>query len=303
MLGLAYSNIEADKHMSWFQKLIPSRIRTEAKTRSQNIPEGLWSNCASCQAILYASELERSFYVCPRCQAHQRLPARKRLQQFFDEAGVEEIKIEEYQADKLKFKDSKKYRDRIAAAQKKTGEFDAMVAMQGTILGLPVVATAFEFSFIGGSMGSAVGNLFAKAGTIALEKKRPLICFSASGGARMQEAVISLMQMAKTSAVIAHLGREGLPFVSVMTDPTYGGVTASLAMLGDINIAEPKASIGFTGPRVIEQTVREKLPDDFQKSDFLLEHGMVDMIVDRREMRQTIARLLENFLHYRQSES
>lgn len=284
--------------MSWFQKLIPSRIRTEANERSQSIPEGLWTNCSSCQAILYSTELERNSYVCPRCQGHLRLAARKRLELFFDQQGLEEIKLDEYQVDVLKFKDSKKYKDRISTAQKTTGEFDAMVAMEGTVLGQPVVATCFEFSFIGGSMGSAVGNLFAKAAEVSLAKKMPFVCFSTSGGARMQEAVISLMQMAKTSAVIAKLGQARLPYISVMTDPTYGGVSASLAMLGDINIAEPNASIGFTGPRVIEQTVRETLPDDFQKSDFLMEHGMVDLIVDRREMRQTIARLLETLTHH-----
>jgi len=289
--------------MSWFQKLIPSRIRTDASSRTKNVPEGLWTNCSACSAILYNTELERNFYVCPRCNHHLRLGARQRLDLFLDEDNRQEIAADVVPVDKLKFRDNKKYKDRLSAAQKMTGEKDAMVAMQGTINSHPIVASAFEFSFIGGSMGAAVGERFTQAATVAIEQRMPYICFSTSGGARMQEAVISLMQMAKTSAVIAKLAQAKIPYISVMTDPTYGGVSASLAMLGDINIAEPNASIGFTGPRVIEQTVRETLPDDFQKSDFLLEHGMVDMIVDRRKMRDQITRIIECFMHTHRQET
>lgn len=271
-------------------KLIPSIMRSEVK--KSTVPEGLWHKCPSCDTVLYRPELEKTLDVCPKCDHHMRINARTRLGFFLDAEGREEIGAELEPVDRLKFRDSKKYKDRLSAAQKDTGEKDALVAMSGTLQGLAVVACAFEFSFMGGSMGSIVGERFVRAANVALEKRCPLICFSASGGARMQEALISLMQMAKTSAVIARLREEGIPFVSVLTDPVYGGVSASLAMLGDVNVAEPKALIGFAGPRVIEQTVREKLPEGFQRSEFLLEHGAIDQICDRREMRERLADLL-----------
>ncbi|MBB3103545.1 acetyl-CoA carboxylase, carboxyltransferase subunit beta [Azomonas macrocytogenes] len=271
-------------------KLIPSIMRSEVKKSS--IPEGLWHKCPSCEAVLYRPELEKSLNVCPKCQHHMRISARNRLNIFLDLEGREEIGAELEPVDRLKFRDSKKYKDRLSAAQKQTGEKDALVAMQGTLIGLPIVACAFEFSFMGGSMGAVVGERFVRAANVALEKRCSLICFSASGGARMQEALVSLMQMAKTSAVLARLREEGLPFISVLTDPVYGGVSASLAMLGDLIIAEPKALIGFAGPRVIEQTVREKLPEGFQRSEFLLEHGAIDMIIPRNELRPRLSRVL-----------
>lgn len=277
--------------MSWFGKLVPSRIRTEGGSKRQ-VPEGVWSKCASCSSILYRAELDRNLNVCPKCSYHLRINARKRLDSFLDPDGREEIAAELEPVDILKFKDSKKYKDRLTQAQKTTKEKDALVAMQGNLKQIPVVVVAFEFEFMGGSMGSVVGERFARAAQQALKLNRPLICFSASGGARMQEALYSLLQMAKTSATIARLNERNIPFISVMTDPTMGGVSASLAMLGDINIAEPKALIGFAGPRVIEQTVRETLPEGFQRSEFLLEHGAIDMIVDRRQMRDRIAALL-----------
>lgn len=277
--------------MSWFSKLMPSKIRTVGGNK-RTVPEGLWIKCDGCSAILYRSELERNFDVCPKCSYHIRIGGRRRLEMFLDESSGNEISAELEPVDVLKFKDSKKYRDRLVAAQKETGETDALVAMQGTLYGLPVVALAFEFRFMGGSMGAVVGERFVRAAEISLKEKKPLICFSASGGARMQEALFSLMQMAKTSAALGRLSVAGVPFVSVLTDPTMGGVSASFAMLGDITIAEPRALIGFAGPRVIEQTVRETLPEGFQRSEFLLEHGAIDMIVDRREMRARIANLL-----------
>ena len=277
--------------MSWFNKLIPSKIRTVG-TSKRTVPEGLWIKCDGCSAVLYRSELERNFDVCPKCSHHMRIGARLRLKMFLDDDSTEEIAAELEPVDVLKFRDSKKYRDRLAAAQKATGEKDALIAMSGTLRGLPVVALAFEFRFMGGSMGAVVGERFVRAAEMCLQERRPLICFSASGGARMQEALFSLMQMAKTSAVLARLSAAGVPYISVLTDPTMGGVSASFAMLGDINIAEPRALIGFAGPRVIEQTVRETLPEGFQRSEFLLEHGAIDMIVDRREMSDRIANIL-----------
>jgi acetyl-CoA carboxylase carboxyl transferase subunit beta len=271
-------------------KLIPTIMRSEVQKSS--VPEGLWHKCPSCETVLYRPELQKTLDVCPKCNHHMRIGARARLDIFLDADGREEIAAELEPSDRLKFRDSKKYKDRLLAAQKQTGEKDALIAMRGTLLGLPVVVCVFEFGFMGGSMGAVVGERFVRAANIALEKGCPLLCFAASGGARMQEALISLMQMAKTSAVLARLREEGVPFISVLTDPVYGGVSASLAMLGDVIVAEPRALIGFAGPRVIEQTVREKLPEGFQRSEFLLEHGAIDMIVDREELRPRLARLL-----------
>lgn len=277
--------------MSWFQKLMPSRIRTEGGTK-RTVPEGLWTKCDDCAAILYRPELERNLMVCPKCGTHMQVGARARLKQFLDPENQREIAANLEPVDPLKFRDTKKYRDRLVAAQKETGEKDALIALAGRLLGREVIACAFEFRFMGGSMGSVVGEKFARAGQESLRLRAPLICFSATGGARMQEGLLSLMQMAKTSAVLARLAEAGIPYVSVLTHPTTGGVSASLGMLGDINIAEPGALIGFAGPRVIEQTVREKLPEGFQRSEFLLEKGAIDMIVDRRQMRDQIAALL-----------
>ena len=276
--------------MSWFEKLMPSRINTESRRKS--VPEGVWIKCPRCDAQLYRNELERNLKVCPKCEFHMRIGARERLDVFLDAGTRTEIAAGLEPQDPLKFRDSKRYRDRIVAAQKKTGEKDALVAMAGELHGHPVVVCAFEFSFMGGSMGSVVGERFARAARHAAENDAPLVSFSASGGARMQEALFSLLQMAKTSAALADLGERGVPYVSVLTDPTTGGVSASLAMLGDVNIAEPGALIGFAGPRVIEQTVRERLPEGFQRSEFLLDHGAIDMIVDRRRLRDEIADLL-----------
>ncbi|MES9941030.1 MAG: acetyl-CoA carboxylase, carboxyltransferase subunit beta [Candidatus Thiodiazotropha sp. 6PLUC2] len=277
--------------MSWFEKLMPSRIRTDAGHK-RAVPEGLWAKCPGCSAILYRAEMERNLDVCPKCHYHNRIGARRRLETFLDPEPREELGVNLESVDPLKFKDSKKYKERLAQAQKKSGEKDALVAMRGQLKGMDIVVTAFEFSFMGGSMGSVVGERFVRAVNMALERHIPLICFSASGGARMQESLFSLMQMAKTSAALERLQKRGLPFISVMTDPTMGGVSASLAMLGDINIAEPNALIGFAGPRVIEQTVREKLPEGFQRSEFLLEHGAIDMIIDRRDLRDRVADLI-----------
>lgn len=276
--------------MSWFEKLMPSRIKTDQRSRS--VPEGLWMNCKSCSAVLYKSELERNLSVCPKCGYHMRISARERIEGFLDTDSYQEVVSNLESVDTLRFKDTKRYRDRLQAAQKKTGENSALLVFKGTLKGLPVVACAFEFGFLGGSMGSVVGEKFVRAVGIALQDNRPLICFSASGGARMQEALLSLMQMAKTSAALARLGQRGIPYVSVLTDPTTGGVSASLALLGDVNIGEPGALIGFAGPRVIAQTVRETLPEGFQRSEFLLEHGALDQIVDRREMRARIADII-----------
>lgn len=284
--------------MSWFEKLMPSRIRTEGSAK-RGVPEGLWSKCAACNAVLYRAELERNLDVCPKCSHHMRQGARRRLEWFLDKEPCEEIGADLEPVDQLKFKDSKRYRDRLIQAQKNTDEKDALVVITGQIDGLDLVVAAFEFRFMGGSMGTVVGSRFVQAVDVALERNIPMVCFSASGGARMQEALFSLMQMAKTSAALTRLAKRGIPFISVLTDPTMGGVSASFAMLGDIIIAEPKALIGFAGPRVIEQTVREKLPEGFQRSEFLLEHGAVDMIVDRREMRFCIASLLRILTHRR----
>ena len=278
--------------MNWFEKLMPSRIRTEAGDKKGSVPEGLWTKCDACNAVLYRAELERNLDVCPKCNHHMRMGARRRLENFLDEKSIEEIAANVSPVDILKFKDSKKYKDRITQAQKVTDENDVLIVMRGEVKSVPIVAAAFEFKFMGGSMGSVVGEKFVRAANVALENNIPLVCFSASGGARMQEALFSLMQMAKTSAVLSKMSKKGVPFISVMTDPTMGGVSASLAMLGDINVGEPKALIGFAGPRVIEQTVRETLPEGFQRSEFLIEHGAIDMIIDRRDMRDKIASLL-----------
>ncbi len=280
--------------MSWFEKLMPSRIKTERRTRS--VPEGIWLKCNQCGAQLYRAEVERSLFVCPKCAHHMRVGARERLAMFLDPDSEREIGERLAPTDPLKFKDSKRYRDRVTQAQKDTGELDALVSMTGKLKGQPIVACAFEFGFMGGSMGSVVGEKFSRAARYARENRMPLICFSASGGARMQEALFSLMQMAKTSAALAELAEAGIPYVSVLTDPTTGGVSASLAMLGDINIGEPNALIGFAGPRVIEQTVGETLPEGFQRSEFLLEHGALDLIIDRRNLRDEIAALLAKLM-------
>jgi acetyl-CoA carboxylase carboxyl transferase subunit beta len=280
--------------MSWFEKIMPSRIKTERRTRS--VPEGLWIKCPACDAVLYRAELERNLYVCPKCSHHMRIGARERLEWFLDANTGVEIGANISPEDPLRFRDSKRYKDRLAQAQKATGEKDALVVMAGKVNGLDLVACAFEFRFLGGSMGSVVGERFKRAVDHCIEHKVPFICFSATGGARMQEALFSLMQMAKTSAALARLAQAHLPFISVMTDPTTGGVSASLAMLGDLNIAEPRALIGFAGPRVIQQTVRETLPEGFQRSEFLLEHGALDMIVDRRDMRERVSSLLRVLL-------
>lgn len=284
--------------MSWLEKILEkSNI---VSSRKASIPEGVWTKCTSCEQVLYHAELERNLEVCPKCGHHMRMKARQRLETFLDADNRVELANELEPRDKLKFKDSKRYKDRIVAAQKSSGEKDALIVMKGELLGMPIVACAFEFTFMGGSMGSVVGARFVRAVEAAMENNTALICFSASGGARMQEALMSLMQMAKTSAALERLSAKGLPFISVMTDPTMGGVSASLAMLGDINIGEPKALIGFAGRRVIEQTVREDLPEGFQRSEFLLEHGAIDMIVDRREMRQKIGGLVAKLTNYSQ---
>jgi acetyl-CoA carboxylase carboxyl transferase subunit beta len=260
------------------------------------VPEGLWIKCPACDAVLYRAELERNLYVCPKCSHHMRIAARERLEAFLDPGELIEIGANISPEDPLKFRDSKRYRDRLAQAQKATGEKDALIALSGQLFELKVVACAFEFQFLGGSMGSVVGERFKRAVDYSIEFRQPLVCFSSSGGARMQEALYSLLQMAKTAAALARLAKAHLPFISVMTDPTTGGVSASLAMLGDLNLAEPRALIGFAGPRVIQQTVRETLPEGFQRSEFLLEHGILDMIVDRRDMRERIAALLRMML-------
>ncbi len=282
--------------MNWFDKLLPSVIRTEGRAKKA-VPEGLWSKCPGCGAILYRTEMEHNMDVCPKCGHHNRIGARRRLDLFLDKEPRNEIGAELQAEDPLKFKDSKKYKDRLAQAQKATGEKDALIVIEGALKGMPLVAAAFEFRFMGGSMGSVVGERFVRGANVCLEKRIPYVCFSASGGARMQESLFSLFQMAKTSAVLKRMAGEGIPFISVMTDPTMGGVSASLAMLGDVNIAEPGALIGFAGPRVIEQTVREKLPEGFQRSEFLLEHGAIDMIVPRNELRDRIHNLLGMLNH------
>jgi acetyl-CoA carboxylase carboxyl transferase subunit beta len=280
--------------MSWFEKIMPSRIKTERRTRS--VPEGLWIKCPACDAVLYRAELERNLYVCPKCSHHMRIGARERLERFLDPGGGAELAPRISPEDPLKFRDSKRYKDRLVQAQKATEENDALIVLAGKLHGLPVVACAFEFQFLGGSMGSVVGERFKRGVDHCIEHSEPFVCFTASGGARMQEALYSLLQMAKTAAALSRLAQAHLPFISVMTDPTTGGVSASLAMLGDVNIAEPRALIGFAGPRVIQQTVRETLPEGFQRSEFLLEHGALDMIVDRRDMRDRIASILRILL-------
>lgn len=279
--------------MNWFKKLLPSRIRTGTSSK-KGVPEGLWSKCERCNAVLYRTELERNLEVCPKCDYHIRISARKRLEYFLDENSAEELATDVLPEDRLKFRDLKKYRDRLQSAQKSTGEKEALIAMYGKLIHMPITVVAFEYGFIGGSMGAAVGERFVRAVNHAIEMRTGFVCFSASGGARMQEALISLMQMAKVSAALAKLAEERLPYISVLTDPTMGGVSASLAMLGDVIVAEPQALIGFAGPRVIEQTVREKLPEGFQRSEFLLKHGAIDLIVHRNEMRTVLGRLIAN---------
>lgn len=277
--------------MSWLKKLLPSRIRTET-SQKKGVPEGLWVKCQGCNEVLYRTELVKNLSVCPKCSHHHRLSARERIEHFLDEAGQEEIASDLEPVDRLKFRDSKKYKDRITQAQKATGEKEAIVVMKGLLQQQPVVVSAFEFSFMGGSMGATVGEKFVQAVNTAADEKRAYICFTASGGARMQEGLFSLMQMAKTSAALAKYAKTGLPFIVVLTDPTMGGVSASFASLGDIIIAEPHALIGFAGPRVIEQTVRQTLPEGFQRSEFLLEHGHIDMVVERKDMRHAVAELV-----------
>jgi len=278
--------------MSWLQKLLPPKIKRNVGTLRKAVPEGLWSKCDVCETVLYRADLEKNLSVCPKCSHHMRLTGRERLDGFLDPEGRFEIGAEVLPVDFLKFVDSKRYADRLQAAQAETDEEDALVAMQGAVRNIPVVAVAFEFRFLGGSMGSVVGERFIRAVQTAVEQRMAFICFSASGGARMQEGLMSLMQMAKTTAALTRLAREGLPFVSVLTDPTMGGVSASFAMIGDVVIAEPNALVGFAGPRVIEQTVRQTLPEGFQRAEFLLEHGAIDMIIDRRELRDRVASLL-----------
>ncbi|MGQ0523662.1 MAG: acetyl-CoA carboxylase, carboxyltransferase subunit beta [Betaproteobacteria bacterium] len=277
--------------MSWLQKLLPPRIKREGHPR-KTVPEGLWSKCESCEAVLYRADLEKNLYVCPKCSHHKRVSARERLDWLLDLEGRYEIGAEVLPVDTLKFKDSRKYTERLEEARTDTSEEDALVVMQGSIKTLPVVAAAFEFSFLGGSMGSVVGERYVRGVQVCVEQRLPFICFTATGGARMQEGLLSLMQMAKTCAALTRLSRERLPFISVLTDPTMGGVSASFAMIGDVVLAEPGALIGFAGPRVIEQTVRETLPEGFQRAEFLLEHGAIDMIVDRRQMRDKLSSLI-----------
>ena len=282
--------------MNWFKKIVPSRIKTKKSQRVKSVPEGVWVTCESCKAQLYRADLERNLHVCNKCNHHMRISARYRLTQFFDEGTSREYFNNLISTDPLKFKDTKKYRDRLTESKRKSGENDALIVMQGEVKEIRLVACAFEFNFLGGSMGSVVGEKFVRAVNLSIENKIPLVCFTASGGARMQEAFLSLMQLAKTTSALVELDAAKIPYISVLTDPTTGGVSASIAMLGDINIAEPGALIGFAGPRVIEQTVGETLPDGFQSSDFLLDKGAIDMIVDRREMRQTITTLISNLV-------
>ena len=278
--------------MSWLKKLLPPKINRDGGSPKKNVPEGLWSKCNACEAVLYRTDLEKNLYVCPKCNHHNRLSARERLDSLLDPEGRFEIGYEVLPVDTLKFKDSRRYTERIEEARKDTEEEDALVVMQGSIKTIPLVVAAFEFKFLGGSMGSVVGERFVRGVQVCLEQKLPFVCFSASGGARMQEGLLSLMQMSKTCAALTQLGAERLPFISVLTDPTMGGVSASFALIGDVVFAEPNALIGFAGPRVIEQTVRETLPDGFQRSEFLLEHGAIDLIVDRREMRDRLVSVI-----------
>jgi acetyl-CoA carboxylase carboxyl transferase subunit beta len=282
--------------MSWLQKLLPPKIKRDASTPRKTVPEGLWSKCGSCEAVLYRADLEKNLHVCPKCSHHNRISARERLDYLLDREGRYELGAEVVPVDTLKFKDSRRYTERLEEARNETSEEDALVVMQGSIKEIPLVAAAFEFGFLGGSMGSVVGERFVRGVQVCLEQHLPYICITASGGARMQEGLLSLMQMAKTCAVLTQLAEERLPFIPILTDPTMGGVSASFAMIGDVVIAEPGALIGFAGPRVIEQTVRETLPEGFQRSEFLLKHGAIDMIVDRREMRDRLAGLLTMLL-------
>lgn len=284
--------------MNWFSRLLPAKIRVSNESK-KGVPEGVWLKCPSCQAVVYSPELERNVQVCPKCDYHHRINARKRLAILLDAGETKEIAAQVEPVDFLKFRDTKKYKDRLVQAQKSTGEKDALVVLSGKLESIPVIACAFEYGFIGGSMGAVVGEKFVKGVEAAIQQRSPFICIAASGGARMQEALTSLLQMAKTSAALQKLAQAKLPFISILTDPTMGGVSASLAMLGDIIIAEPKALIGFAGPRVIEQTVRQVLPEGFQSSEFLLTHGAIDMIVNRRDMKATLARLLSNFMYHR----
>jgi acetyl-CoA carboxylase carboxyl transferase subunit beta len=283
--------------MSWLDKIVPSRSGAKGSSGSR-VPEGLWKKCVKCSSVLYRPELEKNLDVCPKCDHHFRVGARRRLDIFLDEGEREELAADLEPIDRLNFKDVKKYKDRLSTAQKATGEKDALVAMKGLLDGRPVVAVAFEFSFHGGSMGYVVGEKFTRAAQVELEENIPFVCYAATGGARMQEALISLMQMAKTSAVIERLKQNGTPYISFMTDPVYGGVSASLALLGDINAAEPGARVGFAGPQIIEQTIRQKLPKGFQRSEFLLDHGAIDMIIHRKDARQRVGALLAKFTHY-----
>jgi acetyl-CoA carboxylase carboxyl transferase subunit beta len=282
--------------MSWLQKLLPPKIKRAARGAKKVVPEGLWSKCESCEAVLYRTELEKNLFVCPKCSHHHRISARERLDFLLDREGRHEIGAEVVPVDTLKFRDSRRYTERLEEARAETGEEDALVVMQGALKAIPVVAGAFEFRFLGGSMGSVVGERFVRGAKVCLEQRLPYILVTASGGARMQEGLLSLMQMAKTCAVLTRLSKERLPFVTVLADPTMGGVSASFAMIGDLVLAEPGALIGFAGPRVIEQTVRETLPEGFQRSEFLLKHGAIDMIVDRRELRDRLASLLAMLL-------
>ncbi|HEX9812356.1 MAG TPA: acetyl-CoA carboxylase, carboxyltransferase subunit beta [Burkholderiales bacterium] len=282
--------------MSWFDKLLPPKIKSQGGARKA-VPEGVWRKCPACGAVLYSAEIDNNQNVCTKCNHHMRISARRRLELFLDPQPREEIAANLAPVDTLKFKDLKRYKDRLAEAQRETGERDALIVMRGALKGMPIVACAFEFNFMGGSMGSVVGERFVRGVDLCLENRWPYVCFSASGGARMQEGLLSLLQMSKTAAALAQLGERKLPFVSVLTDPTMGGVSASLAMVADVIVAEPKALVGFTGPRVIEQTVREKLPEGFQRSEFLLAHGQIDMVLDRRELRDRIASMLAMLTH------
>ena len=283
--------------MNWFKKIVPSRIKTKKSQRVKSVPEGVWVTCDQCKAQIYRADLERNLHVCNKCDHHMRISARYRLSQFFDEGTSREYFNNLISTDPLKFKDTKKYKDRLTESKRKSGENDALIVMDGSVKEIRLVACAFDFNFMGGSMGSVVGEKFVRAVNLSIDTKTPLVCFCASGGARMQEAFLSLMQLAKTTSALVELDAAKIPYISVLTDPTTGGVSASIAMLGDINIAEPGALIGFAGPRVIEQTVRETLPEGFQKSEFLLEKGAIDMIVDRRNMRETVSKLISTLIN------
>ena len=278
--------------MSWLKKLLPPKINRDGGSPKKNVPEGLWSKCDACEAVLYRTDLEQNLFVCPKCNHHNRLSARERLDSLLDAEGRYEIGYEVLPVDSLKFKDSRRYSERLDEARKDTEEDDALIVMQGSIKTIPLVAAVFEFRFLGGSMGSVVGERFVRGVQVCLEQKLPFVCFTASGGARMQEGLLSLMQMSKTCAALTQLSAGKLPFISVLTDPTMGGVSASFALIGDVVFAEPNALIGFAGPRVIEQTVRETLPEGFQRSEFLLQHGAIDLIVDRRQMRDKLAHIM-----------